>query len=197
MKATQPIGERGRNLSLEQNINCETEDQTITNSPTTSTLANKARTISVLGVRVLRYGLVLVVGWIGLMKFTAYEADGIQPLVAHSPLLGWMYHLLTVRQFSYGLGVVEVAIAVLIALRPRSAKASALGSALAVFMFLTTLSFLFSTPGWEPSLGGFPALSALPGQFLLKDAVLLGAAIWSLGESVTCMVPSNPQINCT
>jgi hypothetical protein len=25
----------------------------------------------------------------------------------------------------------------------------------------------------------------LPGQFLLKDVVLLGAAIWSLGESLT------------
>jgi len=60
-----------------------------------------------------------------------------------------------------------------------------IGSALAVVMFLTTLSFVFSTPGWEPSLGGFPALSALPGQFLLKDVVLLGAAIWSLGESLT------------
>lgn len=39
-------------------------------------------------------------------------------------------------------------------------KDAALGSAGAVMMFLTTLSFLFSTPGWEPSLGGFPALSA-------------------------------------
>lgn len=52
-------------------------------------------------------------------------------------------------------------------------------------MFLTTLSFLLSTPGWEPSLGGFPSLSALPGQFLLKDVVLLGAAIWSFGEAWT------------
>jgi uncharacterized membrane protein YkgB len=51
-------------------------------------------------------------------------------------------------------------------------------------MFLTTLTFLFSTPGWEPSLGGFPALSAMPGQFLLKDIVLLGAALWSLGEAL-------------
>ena len=41
-----------------------------------------------------------------------------------------------------------------------------------------------STPGWEPSLGGFPALSVAPGQFILKDAVLLGAAIWSLGEAL-------------
>jgi hypothetical protein len=50
-------------------------------------------------------------------------------------------------------------------------------------MFLGTLSFLFSTPGWEPSLGGFPALSALPGQSQLKDVVLVGAALWSLGEA--------------
>jgi uncharacterized membrane protein YkgB len=51
-------------------------------------------------------------------------------------------------------------------------------------MFLTTLSFLMSTPGWEPSLGGFPGLSVAPGQFLLKDVVLLGAALWSLGEAL-------------
>jgi len=135
------------------------------------------------GSFMLRYGLALVIGWIGLMKFTEYEAKGIQPLVAHSPLMSWMYGFLTVRAFSNTLGVVEVAIAILIGLRPWSAKASALGSAGAVLMFLSTLSFLFSTPGWEPSLGGFPSLSAMPGQFLLKDAVLLGAAIWSLGEA--------------
>ena len=27
-------------------------------------------------------------------------------------------------------------------------------------------------------------LSGLPGQFLLKDLVLLGAALWTLGESL-------------
>jgi uncharacterized membrane protein YkgB len=46
------------------------------------------------------------------------------------------------------------------------------------------LSFLLSTPGWEPSLGGFPALAVVPGQLLLKDVVLLGAAMWSLGEAL-------------
>lgn len=144
-----------------------------------------ASRIQALGFRVLRYGLALVIAWIGFMKFTSYEANGIRPLVANSPLLGWMYHLLSVQQFSYGLGVVEVGIAILIALRAWSPKACAIGSAAAVLMFLTTLSFLVSTPGWEPSLGGFPALSALPGQFLLKDVVLLGAAIWSLGEALS------------
>ena len=139
------------------------------------------------GYRALRYGLALVVGWIGMMKFTAYEASGIQPLVAHSPFLGWLYHFLSVRQFSDGLGIVEVGIAILIALRPWSPKASAIGSGIAVLMFLTTLSFLFSTPGWEPTLGGFPALSAAVGQFLLKDVVLLGAATWSLGEALSAL----------
>src|SRR6266446_6613332 len=76
----------------------------------------------------------------------------------------------------YGLvGVTEVTIAVLIALRPVAARASALGSALAVGMFATTLSFLLTTPGvWETSAGGFPALSGFPGQFLIKDLALLG-----------------------
>ena len=135
------------------------------------------------GDLLIRYGLVLVIGWIGVMKFTSYEAHGIQPMVAHSPLLGWMYNFLSVQTFSNLLGIVEITIAILIALRPLSPKLSSIGSAAAVLMFITTLSFLFSTPGWEPSLGGFPALSALPGQFLLKDVVLLGAAVSTFGEA--------------
>ena len=131
----------------------------------------------------LRYGLVVVIAWIGAMKFTGYEAKGIQPLVASSPFMSWMYGFLTVQQFSTGLGCVELVIALLIALRPWSAKLAALGSAAAVATFLTTLSFLLSAPGWEPSLGGFPALSAGTGEFVIKDLVLLGASIWLFGEA--------------
>jgi uncharacterized membrane protein YkgB len=140
--------------------------------------------VETVGRELARYGLVVVVAWIGLMKFTAYEAEGIHPFVANSPLLSWVYGLTSVRGFSAVLGVVEVANALLIAARPFSPRASALGSALAVGMFLTTLSFLVSTPGvWEASIGGFPALSALPGQFLIKDLALLGISLWSFGES--------------
>ena len=136
------------------------------------------------GRELARYGLVVVVGWIGLMKFTAYEAEGIRLYVTNSPLLGWVYGFMSTRGFSAVLGVVEVAIALLIAARPFSPRASALGSALAVGMFLTTLSFLVTTPGvWEPSAGGFPALSGRPGQFLIKDLALLGISLWSLGEA--------------
>ena len=131
-----------------------------------------------------RYGLVIIVGWIGLMKFTAYEAHGISLYVSHSPLMSWAYAFLSVRAFAAVLGVVEVSVALLIAARPFSPRAAAVGSALGVGMFLTTLSFLVTTPGvWEPSAGGFPALSGKPGQFLLKDVALLGIALWSLGEA--------------
>jgi len=82
------------------------------------------------------------------------------------------------------LGVTELLIAVLIATRPFSAKISALGSLLAVGMFVTTLSFLLSTPGVYESSTGFPALSVVPGQFLLKDIILLGAALWTAGEAL-------------
>ena len=136
------------------------------------------------GRELARYGLVVVIAWIGLMKFTAYEAEGIRLYVTNSPLMSWVYELMSDRGFSALLGVVEVGIAVLVAARPLSPRASAVGSALAVGMFLTTLSFLATTPGvWEPSAGGFPALSGKPGQFLLKDLALLGISLWSFGES--------------
>jgi reactive chlorine resistance protein C len=137
-----------------------------------------------IGLKVVRYSLVLVLVWIGAMKFTAYEAAAIQPLVANSPLISWLYAVFSVQATSNLIGVAEIAAGVLIALRPFSAAAAVVGSLMAIATFTITLTFMFSTPGWEPSLGGFPALSVAPGQFILKDAVLLGAAIWSFGEAL-------------
>ncbi len=142
-----------------------------------------ASRIDGVGIQVTRYGLALVMVWIGGMKFTAYEATAIQPMVASSPLMSWVYELMSVRAFSALLGVAEVAVGLLIALRPLSPKLSAIGSLATVPMFLGTLSFLFSTPGWEPSVG-FPSLSVVPGQFLVKDVVLLGAALLTAAEAL-------------
>jgi reactive chlorine resistance protein C len=139
------------------------------------------------GLHVTRYAIVLVLVWIGAMKFTAYEAGAIEPLVASSPLMSWLYAVFSVQATSNMIGVAEIAAGVLIALHPWSAIACAIGSLMAIATFVVTLTFLFSTPGWEPSLGGFPALSVAPGQFILKDAVLLGASIWSFGEALKAM----------
>jgi uncharacterized membrane protein YkgB len=140
-------------------------------------------TISRLGTYGLFAALAIIYFWFGGMKFTAYEAEGIKPMVANSPLMGWVYGFMSVTAFASLLGVIEIAIGILIALRPVWAMGSAVGSGLAAGMFLTTLSFLVTTPGWEPSLGGFPALSAMPGKFVLKDIVLLGGALWTAGEA--------------
>lgn len=143
---------------------------------------DKTTAINKLAGILLRYGLVLVLGWIGAMKFTAYEAEGIKPLVATSPLMGWMLNVFSLQATSNIIGVTELVTAALIAIRPVAPKLSAIGSVMAVLTFLATLTFLFSLPGWEQTLGGFPALSG-SGGFLLKDVVLLGAAIWTLADA--------------
>src|SRR5678816_1102716 len=147
------------------------------------TISAQKNAFEKLGGFLIRYGLVVVLGWIGAMKFTAYEAAGIKTLVETSPLMSWMYKVFSLQTTSNIIGVAEVTAATLIAIRPLSAKLSAVGSVLAVFTFLATLTFLFSLPGWEKSLGGFPALSG-SGGFLLKDTVLLGAALFTLGDSL-------------
>ena len=147
------------------------------------TLSSAKNPFEKLGAFLIRYGLVLVLGWIGAMKFTAYEAEGIKTLVETSPFMSWMYKVLSLQATSNVIGIAELTAAALIAFRPLAPRLSAIGSVLAVFTFLTTLTFLFSLPGWEKSLGGFPALSG-SGGFLLKDTVLLGAALFTLGDSL-------------
>lgn len=127
------------------------------------------------------------------MKFTNYEAEGIRPFVENSPLMSWLYQIFSVSQFSAILGVLEIVVGLLIVTRPFSPKLSAYGSLAAAAMFVGTLSFIVTTPGWEPSLG-FPALS-VPGQFLLKDAVLLGASLWTAAEAWNSVLLQNDRSN--
>ncbi len=134
------------------------------------------------GILVSRYGLVAVLLLIGVLKFTPEEAAGIQPLVAHSPLMSWMYALLSVQGVSNVIGTIEIATATLMALRPLSPKASFVGSLAAVITFLLTVSFLFSTPGAVQLKSGYPVLGDA-GQFLIKDLVLLGASFWTAAEA--------------
>jgi len=131
-----------------------------------------------------RYGLVIVIGWIGALKFADFEAHQIQPLVANSPVMGWLYNFMPVYTFSALLGVLEVSCAVLLAIKPLAPRLSIIGSLIAIVLFVSTVSFLFTTPGvGEPKGGGFPAISLL-GEFLLKDIPLLGLSFWTLGDAI-------------
>jgi uncharacterized membrane protein YkgB len=136
--------------------------------------ALRARPFELIGAIVLRYGLVLFLLLFGLAKFTELEAQTIQPWVANSPFLGWLYAITSVQGASNLIGVIELVIAVLLAVRPRWPRASAIGSLGAMLTFLITVSFLFTTPNLSPEWQGF----------LMKDLLLFGAAAWSAGDAL-------------
>jgi len=133
-----------------------------------------------IGRNILRYGVVALLVLFGGLKFTEMEAQGIRPLVEHHPLMSWMYSVFGIRGTSACIGVVELTAAVLIAVRRFRPGLSAIGSLIASVTFMVTLSFLFTTPGAlapDSPIGGF----------LMKDVILLGAAIYTAGEALEAM----------
>lgn len=165
-----------------------------------------------LGMTLTRLGLIVVLLWIGGLKAFKYEADGIVPFVANSPLMSFFYkkqapeykrHVNPEGQlvpanrqwheangtyaFSYGLGAVIVVYGLLLCLHPWRPGLAAAGSFLVFVMSLVTLSFLITTPEcWVPPLGdsehGFPYLSGR-GRLVVKDAIMLGAALVTMADS--------------
>jgi uncharacterized membrane protein YkgB len=144
------------------------------------------------------------------LKAANYEAEGIVPFVANSPLMRFYHHPapeyreqspaggLNIANhewnetngtyvFSYGLGCVIVGLGLLIALHPLLPQVSTVGSFLVMLMTFTTLSFLVTIPeAWVSGPGstvhGFPFL-ALPGLLVVKDCIMLGAAILTMADS--------------
>ena len=163
------------------------------------------------GVVVTRIGLIIVLLWIGGLKAFKYEAQGIVPFVANSPLMSFFYadpgqykahmnpegtlvpanvewneknHTYT---FAYGLGAVIVLYGLMLCLHPWLPQVAALGGFLVFVMSLVTLSFLVTTPAcWVPPLGdvnhGFPFLSGA-GRLVIKDAIMMGTALVAMADS--------------
>lgn len=104
----------------------------------------------------------------GAYKFTAVEAQAIYPLTSNSPLFSWLYAVLTKQGVSNLIGVTEIAL-VLAMVWPGHWRIRFFGSLGIAGALATTLSFLITTPGI--GLDGF----------ILKDAVLLGGALWAAG----------------
>ena len=172
----------------------------------------RAASLDRVGMTLLRLGLVVVLIWIGGLKFANYEADSIVPLVANSPFMKFFYHhpapeyraymnkegeLVPAHRawqesnrtyiFSHLLGTVIAALGLLIATHWRFPEYATVGSALLVLMSCTTLSFLATTPeAWVPAAGdaahGFPFLSGV-GRLIIKDSIMLGAAVTTMADS--------------
>jgi uncharacterized membrane protein YkgB len=146
--------------------------------------ARLARELSRAARYLLRYGLVLLILWIGAFKFTPTEAKAIEPLLASSPLLSWLLAVAGVEGTSKVIGAAEITIAILLALRPVAPRLSLAGSVGAIGMFLTTLSFLVTTPNSWAVVDGL-LIPAGGGFFILKDLVLLGAALWTAADAMS------------
>jgi uncharacterized membrane protein YkgB len=111
----------------------------------------------------------VVIAWIGGLKYTSSEAMRIQQYIQNSPLTSWLDGVLNAHLLSAMLGTVEILAALLVALSPWAPRLSALGSAIATLLFVTTLSFLFTTPCvGDSAAGGFPALSPVGRRVLVK-----------------------------
>jgi len=178
---------------------------------TTRKLFELASRMDKAGVALTRIGLIVVLLWIGGLKAFRYEADGIVPFVANSPLMRFFYtdpdHYKTHKnpegalvtenrvwhetnhtyEFAYGLGSVIVLYGLLLCLHPWLPQAATVGSFLVFTMSFVTLSFLITTPEcWVPALGdaqhGFPYLSGA-GRLVIKDAIMMGAALVTMADS--------------
>ena len=176
------------------------------------TLLSFAANLKNVGLKLIRLAILIVFVWIGALKFTHYEADGIVPFVANSPFMSFFYakEALEYKEyknkegefvqknrewhesnrtyvFSRGLGVFIMSIGILVFLGIFSSKAGIVGDTLAIIMTIGTLSFLITTPEcWVPDLGsgehGFPLLSGA-GRLVIKDTVILAGAITLLSDS--------------
>ncbi len=131
-------------------------------------------------INLIRISVAIVMIWIGGLKAYQYEADGIVPFVANSPLMSFFYSKEAPEYqqyknpegqevakniawheengtytFSILLGIVIVSIGLLNLLGIFLPKIGVIGGLLTFSMSLVTLSFLITTPeAYVPNLGG-------------------------------------------
>ena len=142
-----------------------------------------ASVLASVGFAVTRCGLATTLLWIGALKFKDYEVENAEVLVTASPLTSRLRAKLGAQKLARLIGITQITLGSLIAAKPLAPRASAVGSLVAAGMMLGTLSFLGTTPeAWQEGQG-VPQLSML-GEALLKDTVLLGAALLTAADSL-------------
>ncbi|CBG40573.1 DUF417 family protein [Helicobacter mustelae] len=147
----------------------------------------------------------LIFIWIGGLKFFNYEAEGIVPFVANSPLSSFFYkdpgnyksnkipegtydeqkHQWNDKNrtylVSYGLGILIILYGTMVLFGLIYPILGVIGGILVFLMTCITLSFLITTPEvWVANLcgmnHGFPYLSGA-GRLVIKDVAIMACAL--------------------
>ncbi len=135
---------------------------------------NFSKTGYILGVCAMS----LVLLWIGVLKFTSAEAMAIKHYVAGSFLMSWLYQVASVQAVSNLIGIFEVITALLLLASLQNLFAAKIGGYAALIVFVTTLSFLLTTPGIWAVSGGVPVTDF----FVVKDLAFLAIALQVIGK---------------
>ncbi len=118
-------------------------------------------------------GVSLVLAWIGIYKFTPTEAKLIQPLVENHFAMSWLYNVISVQAVSNIIGVTEIVVAIGLIVGIKNNKIAYLSGIAAALIFVTTLSFLLTTPNtWKVSDGVL-----VTNFFLVKDILFLAISV--------------------
>jgi uncharacterized membrane protein YkgB len=171
-------------------------------------------------INLARVAILIVMLWIGGLKAFQYEADGIVPFVANSPLMSFFYNKQapeykeyknpegkTVQKnidwhkqngtylFSFGLGAVIIIIGILTLSGIWNAKAGLIGGLLTTGMSLVTLSFLITTPEvFVPNIGGDFATPQYGFPYLSGAGRLMLKDVIMLGAGLICASDSAKQL---
>jgi len=109
--------------------------------------------------------VLVVLLWIGGMKFTLLEAQGIETLVKSSPFMSWLYNFFSLQTTSNIIGVYDLIAVVILILAIYYPKLTAPAIMMSGMVFVVTQTFLISFSG---SLSSETLLSTT-GHFLIKD----------------------------
>lgn len=138
-------------------------------------------TLFITGYYLSLLGLAAILLWLGIFKFTSVEALAIKPLMENHPLTAPLYKYLSVQTISNIIGTVEIITALSLILGIRVWYFRVMANTLIILTFLTTLSFLITTPDTFKIIEGVPVTDF----FILKDILLLGAGLMVLNSRIT------------
>jgi uncharacterized membrane protein YkgB len=165
---------------------------------TTSVLTRLAAWVSVYNIPFLitSIGIIVMLLWAGSYKMTVPGAEGIVPLVSHSPLISWHFKLFGPYIGSDLIGSTEIIAAILIVAGYLKPKASIIGGLIAVVMFFVTSTMIITTPGAIIAIHGMRYMSFL-GLFLFKDVISLGVSFYLISyygqKAILAEVASAPK----